>query len=89
MALGANRRDVLKLVLRHGISLTLRGIGIGVVFGSGLSILIASQLYGIAPADIVALGIVALTQVGVALLACYLPARRATKVDPMIALRYG
>jgi predicted permease len=88
MALGANPRDVLRLVLRHGISLTVRGIVIGVVFGFGLSILIANQLYGVAPADIVALGIVALMQVGVALLACYIPARRAMRVDPMIALRY-
>jgi macrolide transport system ATP-binding/permease protein len=88
MALGANPRDVLRLVLRHGISLTVRGIVIGVVFGFGLSILIANQLYGVAPADIVALGIVALMQVGVALLACYIPARRATRVDPMVALRY-
>jgi predicted permease len=88
MALGANSRDVLKFILRHGISLTARGIAIGVVFGFGLSILIASQLYGLAPADIVVLGIVALLQVGVALLACYIPARRATHVDPMVSLRY-
>jgi predicted permease len=88
LALGANPHDVLKLVLEHGMRLTVRGIAIGVMFGFGLSILIASQLYGVTPADIVALCGVAVLQVGVALLACYIPARRATKVDPMVALRY-
>jgi ABC-type antimicrobial peptide transport system permease subunit len=88
IALGANPRNVLKLVLRHGMRLTVRGIAIGLVFGFGLSVLIASQLYGVRLADLVTLGGLALLQVGVALLACWVPARRATKVDPMVALRY-
>jgi predicted permease len=88
VALGASPRDVLRLVLGHGISLTMRGIVIGVVFGFGLSFLIANQLSGVAPADIAALAVVVLVQVGVALLACYIPARRAMRVDPIVALRH-
>jgi predicted permease len=87
IALGANPRDVLKLILRHGMRLTIWGIAIGVVFGFGLGILIASQLYGVTPADIVTLGCVTLMQIVVALLACWVPARRATRMDSMVALR--
>jgi predicted permease len=87
-ALGASPRGVLKLVLKHGMRLTVRGLAIGMIFGFGLSILIANQLYGVTPADIVALGGVALLQIVVALLACWFPARKAARMDPTVALRH-
>ncbi len=88
MALGANSRSILKLVLKQGISMTLGGAAIGSIFGLGVSFLIASQLYGVGPMDIVTLIGVTSTQLGIALLACWFPARRAMRVDPMAALRY-
>jgi putative ABC transport system permease protein len=88
MALGANPRRVLKLILKQGIRLTLSGAAIGSLFGFSISILIASQLYGVAPTDIVTLIAVVSTQFGIALVACWFPARRAMRVDPMVALRY-
>ncbi|MBZ5514175.1 MAG: ABC transporter permease [Acidobacteriia bacterium] len=88
MALGAERRDVLKLVLGRGLVLALSGVAIGLVAALGLTHFLASMLYGIRPADPLTLIGVVILLLGVALLASYIPARRATKVDPMVALRY-
>jgi ABC-type antimicrobial peptide transport system permease subunit len=88
MALGANPRDLLKLVLKQGMRLTLSGAAVGSAFGFGISVLIASQLYGVTTVDIATLAGVASIQLGIALLACWFPVRRAMRVDPMVALRY-
>jgi len=88
IALGATPSNVLNLILRQGISLTLSGAAIGSLFGFGIGILIASQLYGVAPTDIVTLIAVMSIQFGIALFACWFPARHAMRVDPMVALRY-
>jgi hypothetical protein len=88
MALGANPSDLLKLVLKQGMRLTLSGIAVGAAFGSGISVLIASQLYGVTKVDLATLAGVVSLQFGIALLACWFPARRALYVEPMMALRY-
>lgn len=88
IALGAQTGDVMKMVLRHGLTLTATGLGIGLVTAFVLTRLMKSLLFGISAADPVTFAVIALLLAGVALLACYFPARRATKVDPMIALRY-
>ena len=87
LALGAQLSDVLSLVLRHGLKLTIIGSALG-LFGAYLATrAITSVLYGVSATDPLTFGLVSLLLIGVALLACYVPSRRATKVDPLIALR--
>ena len=88
IALGAQRGDVLRLILRQGMTLVAAGVIFGIAASLGLTRLIASLLYGISASDPWTFAVIAALLVGVALLACYLPARRATKVDPLEALRY-
>jgi predicted permease len=88
MALGAHRTDVLRLVARLGCKLTFMGVVIGAALALGLARLISSFLFGVKPSDPLTYLAVALGLVGVAFLACFIPARRATKVDPLVALRY-
>jgi putative ABC transport system permease protein len=88
MALGANSRNVLRLVLRHGAFLTSLGIGLGILLSLAVTRFIATLLYGTSATDPLTFAAVALLLALVALAACYIPARRATRVDPIIALRY-
>jgi putative ABC transport system permease protein len=88
MALGAQMRDVVKLVLQGGLTLTLIGIGLGAVGALALTRLIRSLLFGVQPTDLSTFALVSLALFATAAIACYLPARRATKVDPLVALRY-
>ena len=87
LALGAERADVLRLVLRQGGVLTALGVGVGIVGAWGATRALGSMLYEVGPMDPVSLLATTALLSGVALLACLLPARRATKVDPMVALR--
>jgi predicted permease len=87
-ALGASRRDVLKLVMGQGFKLTSIGLGMGIVGALVLTRFLSSLLYGVRPNDPVTFLAVSFLLAGVALLASYIPARRATKVDPLTALRY-
>ncbi len=88
MALGASRWSILRLVLAEGMTLAAMGAGIGLAAALGLTRFLASLLYGVRPADPVTLLAVAVLLAGIAFFACYLPARRATQVDPLVALRY-
>ncbi len=88
MALGAQARDVLRLILGSGMGLTLAGVLLGFVVALVLSRAMTSMLFGVKATDPVTFAAVALLLSAVALLACYIPARRATKIDPLVALRY-
>ncbi|HXE14119.1 MAG TPA: ABC transporter permease [Bryobacteraceae bacterium] len=87
MALGAARWDVMRMILKDGARLAITGIGIGLAAALGLTRLMASMLFGVKPADVPTFALVSLLLAAVALLACYVPARRAMKIDPMTALR--
>jgi len=88
VALGAQRRDIMRMVLRQGLRATVAGVTIGVVAGLALTRLLRSLLYGVTPGDWLTFLSVALLLLVVALAACSIPARRATRVDPIVALRY-
>lgn len=88
MAIGARPADVFRMILGQGMSLALIGVVLGLVGAFGLTRLMATMLFGVEPTDPVTFGSIAALLTGVALLACYLPGRRATKVNPVVSLRY-
>jgi ABC-type antimicrobial peptide transport system permease subunit len=88
MAIGARPRDVFKMILGHGMKLALIGVGLGLIGAFALTRLMASMLFGVEPTDATTFGVLSMLLIGIALLACYLPGRRATKVEPTISLRY-
>jgi len=88
MALGARGSDIVKMVLKQGLIIALVGIGVGVIAAIGLTRFLSSLLFEVGAGDVTTFAIVVFSLLAVALLACYIPARRAAKVDPLIALRY-
>jgi ABC-type antimicrobial peptide transport system permease subunit len=88
IALGAGRDTVFALILREGMTLALAGLAVGFVGACLVGRTMRGMLYGVGAIDLSAFGVVAVVLMTAAILACYLPARRATKVDPMVALRY-
>ena len=87
VALGARPADILKMIVGQGLALTLIGVGVGLAASFALTRFLSSQLFGVSATDPLTFGGVSLLLAGVAILACYIPARRAAKVDPLIALR--
>ena len=87
MALGAGRSDVVRLVVREGMRLSGAGLLLGSLLALGAGLLLSRVLYGLRPLEFVVFGSVIALLAGVSALACYVPARRATRVDPLIALR--
>jgi putative ABC transport system permease protein len=88
MALGANHADVMRMITVQGMRLAALGVGIGLLLSLGLARALSSLLIGVSGYDVTTFVIVSALLVLVALIACYLPARRATKIDPLVALRY-
>jgi ABC-type antimicrobial peptide transport system permease subunit len=88
LALGAEQRDVRRLILRHGLMLTGVGIAAGIIVSLATSRMISALLFGVAPSDPVTYAGVSIALSAVALLATWLPARRASQVEPLVALRY-
>ena len=87
IALGATPRDVLRLVVRDGVRLSLVGLAVGIVLALGVGVVLSTTLYGLRAVDLPVLSAVAAMLLGVSTLACYVPARRATRADPLCALR--
>jgi ABC-type antimicrobial peptide transport system permease subunit len=88
MALGAQARDVIALTLKQGMRPTLVGVALGLAGAFALTRVMSSLLFGVSPTDLVTFAVSALVLTVVALLPCWLPARRAARIDPMEALRY-
>ncbi len=88
MALGANRGDVVRLVVREGMRLSVIGLAIGLLLAAGVGLVVSGVLYGVVPVDVPVLGGVTVLLLLISALACYVPARRATRIDPLVALRY-
>jgi len=88
IALGATRQSVMRMVIKQGMVLALTGVAIGLAISFALARVIVSLLFDVKPTDFAAFSIATLVLLGAAVFASYIPARRATKVDPLIALRY-
>src|SRR4029078_12281308 len=88
IALGAERHDIIGLIVGQGLKLIVIGAAIGLALAFALTRVLKSLLFGINATDPLTFGVIAIVMIGFALLACYLPARRATRVDPLVALRY-
>jgi len=88
MALGASKRDIMRLVLGHGLRLTLIGVGLGLAVSFGLTRFLGAMLLGVTSTDALTFLSVAILLCAVALFACFIPARRAMRLDPTVALRY-